>query len=228
MLPDITIVMTTWFVDQDRVRIAEETLAIWNELLHYEGNIRLHVADDGSTLKWKPEKFWNRQITYSRQERKGVGASLNAGFEKAYETSPLVAYFVDDWRLLEPIDITPWCKALLENEDIGIMRLGPPHPFLRGKVEIVTTDWQGWALNLDPYGFCVGHRPEIFHKRWTDKYRFFESGINACEVERRATVKWADDSDRLKIMLALPHKFYHVGQDKIRSLSEMEPGEEKI
>jgi hypothetical protein len=212
--------MTTYFRDEQRKEIAEKTLLSWRNFI-YDGTIRLHVADDGSFVQWNP--VWNGPITFSRQERRGVGASLNKGFAEAYKTSPLVMYLVDDWQLLEPLDLNPWCKALLENDNIGIMRLGPPHPFQRGNVEIVTTDWQGWALNLDNYGFCVGHRPEIFHKRWTDRYGEWEEGINACEVERIATVKWADDPNRLKIMLALPHKFYHEGQDKVPSLSEMEP-----
>lgn len=222
MLP-LTIVMTVWFTNKQRIQVATNTLKTWAKNLRYDGEICLHVADDGSTLDWNPAKYWEGVITYSRQERHGVGASLNAGFKQAFEKSPLVAYFVDDWQLTEKLDITPWCKVLIEREDAGIVRLGPPHPFLRGKVEMVTTDWQGWALRCEPYGLVVGHRPEIFHRRFIDRYGWWEEDINACEVERRATVKWADDPDRLDIFLALPHKWFHIHQDQVPSLSEMEP-----
>ena len=221
MIP-VTIVMSTWFNIKQRVKVAQEALSSWDANLKYDGELRLHVADDGSTLNWKPK--WEGPITYSRQERHGVGASLNAGMKEAFKTSPIWAYFVDDWVLQEPLDITPWVQALEENETMGIMRLGPPHPFLRGYVEMVTTNWQGWAMKLDPYGFCVGHRPELFHKRWTDRYGDWEEDINACEVERRATVKWADDPDRLGIYYALPHKFFHYDKSVLPNTSEIEPG----
>jgi hypothetical protein len=189
----------------------------------YNEDIFLHIADDGSTLSLDYERWWDEDhLTYSRQERHGVGASLNKGFEQAYQRSPLVAYFVDDWELTEPLDVTPWCQALMENDTMGIMRLGPPSPFMRGTIEMVTTNWQGWALKCDNFGLCIGHRPEIFHKRWTDRYGHWEEDINACEVERRATVKWAEDPDRLGIYLALPHKFFH-NDTTVPSLSEMEP-----
>lgn len=224
MLPDITIVMTTYFTNEQRKEVAERTLASWNMNLGYDGQLRLHVADDGSTIKWKPAAFWKHgPITYSRQERHGVGASLNAGFKQAFKISPLILYAVDDWRLLEPIDITPWCRAIVENENMGIIRLGPPHPFMRGTVEIISTDWQGWALKCDRYGLVVGHRPEIFHKRFIDRYGWWTEDINACEVERISTVKWADDPGGLDIYLALPHKWYTDHQDIVPSLSELEP-----
>lgn len=126
--PSITIVMTTYFMDEQRRDLAETALHSWNYFLLYEEPVMLHVADDGSSVDWEPENFWRRgEITYSRQNRSGVGASLNKGFLKAYETSPLVAYFVDDWILQEPLDLRPWVKLLMEREDVGIVRLGPPH-----------------------------------------------------------------------------------------------------
>lgn len=221
--PPLTIVMTTYITEPIRKHTAEVTLETWQEYLRYDGEIILCVSDDGSTLKWNPKKYWSGTILHTRQERHGVGASLNAGFKKAFEISPLVLYAVDDWQLLYPFDVTPWCRALLEREDIGIMRLGPPHPFLRGKVDIVTEDWQGWALNLERYGLVVGHRPEIFHQRMIDALGWFEEDINACEVERRYTVRWANTPTAPGIFLALPHPWFTAHSDKVPSLSEMEP-----
>jgi hypothetical protein len=218
--PAVTICMTTFFKDKQRKEVAENTLESWVNDLKYSGELRLCICDDGSTLDWHPKNIWKGPIKHLRQERHGVGASLNAGFKEAYKTSPLVLYAVDDWCLLEPIDITPWCKALVENKNMGIIRLGPPHPFMRGTVEIVSEDWQGWALKCDRYSCGVGHRPEIFHKRFTDYYGWWAEDVNACEVERLATVKWANDPSGPDIYLALPHKWQHI--DSI-SLSELEP-----
>lgn len=224
-LPDVTIVMTTWITDELRLRIVKETLHSWVDSLFYRGKLRLHVADDGSTIEWNPEEIWPYEISYSSQERKGVGASLNAGFKKAFEVSPLVLYAVDDWRLLEPFDITPWCVVLLNKEDVGIVRLGPPHPFLRGEIETLTTEWQGWGLRLDRYGLVVGHRPEIFHKRMIDAYGWFDEGVNAQECERLYTVRYANQPGP-DIVLALPHPWFHYHLDVVPSLSGITPGEE--
>jgi glycosyltransferase involved in cell wall biosynthesis len=220
----VTIVMTTWFVHPERVRVAEQTLKSWNDKLIYEGNIHLHVADDGSELEWKPESFWKRSdITYSRQERHGVGASLNRGFKQAYETSPYVLYMVDDWRLNTPFDITPWVHVLKTRHDVGIVRLGPPHPHLFGRIEPITELWQGWALRLDRHGLVVGHRPEIFHKRMTNYYGWFDERINAQECERLYSVRWAADSNGPDIVLALPHPWFHIDQADLPSTSGVEP-----
>ena len=110
MIP-ITIVMTTYFRDQQRKEVAEKTLESWVKNLKYEGKLRLCVSDDGSNIHWNPELIWTGPIEFTRQERHGVGASLNAGFKEAYRYSPLVAYFVDDWSLEEPFDITPWAQG---------------------------------------------------------------------------------------------------------------------
>jgi hypothetical protein len=217
--------MTTYFRDPQRKEIAELTLRSWVANMKYDGELCLHVADDGSDLAWEPEKIWPGLISFSRQERHGLGASLNAGFAKAFETSPLVFYCGgDDWQLQQPFDLSPWAQVLVEHEDVGIVRLGPPSPFLRGEVVIYTENWQGWGLKLEPYGLCAGFRPEIFHKRLIDTYGWWKEDINASECERLFNVQWAADP-KLHIVLALPHPWYHADTSLgVPSLSEIEPG----
>lgn len=226
LMRDITIVMTTWFTTQQRIQTAEDALLSWWDYLNYDGDIHLHIADDGSTLEWEPEKYWGGKITYSRQERRGVGASLNAGFKQAFETSPLVAYFVDDWILEHPFDLTPWAYLLEKREDVGIVRLGPPHPHLKGTIMPLTELWQGWGLVLDRYGLAVGHRPELFHKRWIDYYGWHDENINAQECERLMSVRYADMPDGPSIVYALPHSWFHFHLDVLPSTSHINPGEE--
>lgn len=225
MLPPITIVCTTYFPagmgGLHRQDIARETIRSWWTYLKYDGELRLHIADDGSPYEQlNAYRYWYHNYpTYSRQTRHGVGASLNTGFQKAFETSPLVAYFVDDWALTQKFDLTPWAQALMEREDIGMIRLGPPHPSNKGTVEALTTNWQGWAMILERYGFAFGHRPALYHKRMIDWYGWFQEDCNALECERLYAVNF-NTMRGPSIALALPHPWQHT--DSVE-LAYMEP-----
>lgn len=216
-LPDIVIVMSVYFpASADgirRVAAAHDTLVSWDKYLEYEGNLRLHIADDDSELgKFDPSLFWFRQrpdsITYSTQKRHGVGASLNAGFRAAYEYSPLVFYAVDDWSLTQPFNLTPWATLLLQREDIGMVRLGPPHPNLTGRIEHLAE--LGWGLKLDDYSYAYAQRPALYHRRFTDAYGWFPEDMSALECERIYAERVVSNPNAPKVMLALPHPWDHI------------------
>lgn len=223
--PPVTIVMTTWFTTEQRIKVAIDTLRSWVKYLKYEGELCLVVSDDGSIIDWEPERVWKGRIDYTRQERRGVGASLNAGMKIAFERSPIFCYLVDDWALLEPFDMTPWVYMLLKYEDIGIVRFGPPHPHLFGKIEPISDLWQGWALRLERHGLCIGHRPEIFHRRMIDAVGLFDEMESAQECERLYSVRWAENKVAPDIVLALLHPFWHIDQSVLPSTSGIDPRE---
>lgn len=184
--PPITIVMTTYFPPGPsgalRVGVAKRALQSWLKFLHYDGEIRLHVADDGSD----PDHFDILKIatvsvadSYSYQDRCGVGASLNAGFKSGFERG-LVGYLVDDWIALADFDLTPWADLLLADESVGMVRFSPPHPGLTGEVIAYPA---GWALKLDRHNLAFATRPALYHKRMIDRYGWFTEGQNAFVVE---------------------------------------------
>lgn len=221
--PPVTIVMTTYFPEGEigvqRREAAEKTLRSWDSILFYSGDLHLRISDDGSDelLKWIGD--WEG-ASRSYQIRRGVGASLNKGFSRAYESSPIVFYAVDDWMLVEELDITPWVRLLLEREDVGMVRLGPPHPNTTGRIEMFTEEWQGWGLRLDRYAYAYAQRPALYHKRFTDVYGWFKEGVSAIECER----EYAEHFVRTPgpdIVLALPHPWKHL--DTV-SMSDMTPG----
>ena len=226
-LPSLTIVMTTWMpegsVGESRRSSARAALMSWRLHLEYEGELRLHIADDGSQVEdliksvgARYDGFW--PTVTSRQPRRGVGASLNAGLRASWANSPLAAYFVDDWGLREPLDLTPWASLLMEDESLGMVRLGPPHPGLTGSVEMFPS---GWGLRLDPHHFAFGHRPTIFHKRFFDAYGYFEEGISALECERLYAEHFCRErlsTDLLRwpdIVYALPYPWIHLGEAEV-------------
>lgn len=232
LLPPITIVMTTWASDSDvgrsRAESAYLALVSWRKHLLYDGEgLRLCISDDGSALPGYPaelaqvaDKRW--PVDWTRQERKGVGASLNAGMRAAFAVSPLVLYAVDDWALTADLDLTPWAEALMEMPDIGMVRLGPPHPGLTGTVAMVP---DGWVLKLDRHHFADGLRPFLAHQRFFEAYGPYDEGQSSYECERLHNLRYAHASEGPLVVLALPHPWAHVGEAEV---GEMAPGDELL
>jgi hypothetical protein len=202
----ITVVMTTYFPDgmdgAMRVDTAKLTLASWKKHLKYDGEIRLHVADDGS-----PAHHLESFLAYaspwldssSGQERHGVGASLNSGFLAAFQTSPLVLYAVDDWELMDAFDLTPWADLLIDDPEVGMVRYFP-HPWLTGTIQ---TFPQGWGMKLDRHHFAFGHRPALYHKRMIDAYGWFDEDVNAYDCEALYNTRFCGMAGP-EIVLGLP------------------------
>ena len=212
----IKVLMTTWFPDgedgQLRLETADKALTSWVENLKYEGKFQLHIADDGSDpnrlMSLRDRKLrWEPPVIFSHQQRHGVGASLNAGVFQAREEDALLLYLVDDWELLQPLDLTPWAKLLMEDESIGMVRLGPPHPWLTG--QIIHHPDCDWYIKLDRHHFVYGHRPALYHRRFFDAYGLFKEGVSAYECERLYNENFCQQSGP-DIVLALSHPWRHI------------------
>jgi hypothetical protein len=203
----------------------ERTLDTWRELLHYEGELILHVADDGSAGEVAAEPIRGGRVVHTRQERHGVGASLNQGIGQALAHSALFMYAADDWALAGPVDLTPWADLLAdspcdERPPIGMVRLGLPHPWLTGRIEMFP---QGWAMRLDRHHFAFAHRPALYHPSMFGAYGTFDEDVNAYDCERRYSERFnvATGPD---IVLALPHPWEHVGDQE---MADIEPRSER-
>lgn len=220
--PPVIIMMTTWapegIVGEMRALSAKIALESWSKNLEYAGEIRLHVADDGSTyesygrgLLNPPCSWWEGLATFSRQERRGVGASLNVGFKAAFAISPLAVYFVDDWRLPCLFNLTPWAELLLQDDSVGMVRFGPPHPHLTGGMRMYPS---GWGLLLDRHHFVYGFRPAMYHQRFFEAYGGFDEGLNAFECEKLYNERFCK-SEGPSIVYALPYPWEHVGRIEV-------------
>lgn len=218
-LPRISIVATTYYPadasGDARLAIAEDTFASWSEHLRYDGEIGLHVADDGtdderfamlSKIANRVTRAAGWSLIASRQQRHGVGASLNEGFAMAQLSGSLVLYAVDDWPLSARFDLTPWARMLVEQEDIGCIRLGPPHPWLTGRVECPP---YGWILRLARHHYVDSMRPSLFHQRFWQAYGPYAEDTSAFEAERLHNLHFCATPGP-DIVLALPTPFDHV------------------
>jgi hypothetical protein len=227
----ITIVMTTYFPNKERLLAANETINSWKEHIKFNSPLNLHVADDGTEFLNIEDSFNNLlqfgdtvfdRTTYSFNRQRGVGESLNKGFAKAFESSPYVLYAVDDWALTQDFDLTPWIEVLEKREDVGMVRLGPPHPHTEGKIEPLTDNWQSWGLRLNRKGYAFGHRPAMYHKRMIDCYGWFKTDCSAIECEKDYSHKVNSNPLGPDVVLALPHPWQHI---YTTSMSEVNPSE---
>lgn len=230
-LPKVSIVMTTWAPDSlvgiSRRSSAEKAIRSWKKHLKYDGELHLHIADDGSTLPEYPDilgKLWPG-ATVTRQERQGVGASLNNGFEAVMTwDDPVAAYIVDDWALASAFDLTPWVSLLLQDEEVGVVRLGLPHPDLTGQVRHLGD--LGWGLMLDRHHYAFGHRPALYHRRFLEQNGRFLEGVSAMDCETDYAVRWCRGQQVAGVMVAMPHPWVHVGETEVGNIvPEAEPVE---
>lgn len=211
---DITIIATTFYRADDRraYRHMRRTLNSWeqNIVMGPEGDCNLHIADDGSAEEWSSPVTWmSGRVTYSRQERRGVGASLNAGIRQL--KTDIFAYFVDDWTLDRELDITPMIDLLNRDENIGMIRLGPPHPDLTGTVKIYRPE--GWALLLERHHYAYGMRPALYHRRFIEAYGLFKEGCSANECESAKNADFKADPYGPSILYWL-HDFWSNDYEK--------------
>ena len=193
MREPITIVCTTWlppgmdgFKRLDAVTLALES---WRKNLIYDGELRLHVADDGTEprlfemLESVVQGIWP-DAWYSRQERWGVGASLNNGLSSSWPISSLVLHAVDDWEITQKFDLTPWADVLMAVKDIGLIRFFP-HPDLSGHIRYLSeVQPTQHGLILDRHHYAFATRPFLAHKRFFQAYGPFLERANAYAVEQ--------------------------------------------
>lgn len=220
----LTIAMTTWRPPgedgEKREAAAREALQSWQNLIFPCPNII--VGDDGSTDIGYPMRLFNlanagrggSTIDYEVEavivRRRGVGATLNAGMRAAFDRDDQVLYVVDDWRLDEMLDLRPWMAALEANEDIGCIRLGPPHPNTSGKVIAIGEAWNNWALELNREDrYVASLRPALYHRRFIDAYGWFKEGVSSYECEDDLSDRYSRGSGP-KVVLALPHPWFHL------------------
>lgn len=221
--PLVSVVMTVYFpegaVGESRARSAEKALASWVQFLRYD-HLRLCIADDSPKrqvdlirpLAQAGLAGWHQRVAHTGQAHRGVGASMNAGFQKGFEESPIVLYAVDDWALTQPLDLAPWVALLLRDESVGCVRLGPPHPDLTGTVKHIP---EGWMLDLDRHHFAFATRPALYHARFLRQHGPFLEGVDAYAVEWKYNRDYCERPDGAKVVMALPTIWDHVGEVEV-------------
>ncbi len=168
-----------------RLALALETIRSVKTMVQYP-NIGFHIADDGSGDEYRnrlleeigPE--YSIEVTNSMGQ--GVGANMNAGIEAVLKRADLWLHLEDDWVLHKPLDLEGPVRLLLEDESVGMVRLGRLSANLQA-VSMAGADKLWWRLQklCDPYVFSGN--AALRHRRFHDAYGRYAVGLKPGETE---------------------------------------------
>ncbi len=176
----ITVILQTW----ERTDNAIATIAAAKRYLHYGGPLRWYVADDGSRAEhWFKVMNALDEGTEFHSVRRGYGANSNAAWDAA--KSDLTLWLEDDWELRAPLDLTPHAYALMDDDRLGMIRLGYIDParleplclFGGRPYHTMSREWPDNAF----YAF-TGH-PSLRHRRYREAYGDYPTGHTPGDTE---------------------------------------------
>jgi len=191
-LPRVAIVLVTYARTEYAVRTA---ISVKNYLM-YDGVTAWYVGDDGSTkehLEAVTNAIGDSNIVGIHSEdfvpgKQWPGKSWNRAWEAAHDWSDYILWLEDDWELSRPLDITPYTILLMENEKIGMIRLG----HLAINLNMTSMGHNGihymqmWR-NMQ-YGFSGN--PSLRHRRFADAYGPYNESVGPGDAELDYDTKW--------------------------------------
>ena len=190
---DLAIVQTVWFprgeIGESRIAAARESLDTWTERIYGYQSDHVHIADDGSDPSLLDEyRSGYLAATLTSAPRYGCAGSLRLGVQYIMREriTDVIAYLQDDWSLDEDLDLAP-SLALIRSGYADVVRLGPTHPNLRGKVVRTPIPDAEWCLEYDwdAGGYVVGWRPSLYRASLlAESLEGIPDGLSAIEGER--------------------------------------------
>jgi hypothetical protein len=223
----IAILITTYAPPGGQLRIeaVRRTVESWKKHLVISGEIHVHVSDDGSAPELDfGEAFWKRllgdwaTLSYSQQQRGGLGASLNTGLEACAKVSPFVLYPMDDWALACDLDLAPWIALLDQHQEIGCIRMGQPSGSVRGGRG--RRFGQQVGVSFERYAFYWSLVPALYHERFFHAYGSFREGVSPAKTESAYNAAICTRPDGPDVLVAMLGPWQHLWSLK---LGDLEP-----
>lgn len=191
MSEPITIVLLTY----ERTEYALRTIESVRSHLQYP-DLKWFIADDGSSedhLSQVVGSIPSDDLVGVYSQRHSYGRSANEGIRAARERGRLVFFLEDDWELVQPLDIWPYAATLMEDDSIGMVRMG----YLNAGIKGETVGHRGmlyWELNDEsPYIFA-GH-PSLRHIRFHDHAGNYTESLQPGETELAMAWKYKTSPD---------------------------------
>jgi len=166
MTEPINVIFITAGASAERTDYAVRTIESCKRYLRYP-NLHWFIADDGSDL-YHIDSVVNAldgcNISGIWSTKNSYGRSCNAGIEKTREIGSLMFFLEDDWELTRELDLWTYAAALMENDTLGMIRMGYLNEGVKGET-FGHRDQLYWRLDGEsPYIF-TGH-PSLRHMRF--------------------------------------------------------------
>lgn len=131
MNPNITILLLSYLIDENRIEYTKRTIQGLS-YLQYAGKIGWYVAEGSGNNANEINEFLNGYVKTidnwciigSHSEKMNPGANWNRGLIECYKHSDYILVMEDDWHLPLPFDITPYVQLLNDKEDVCMVRFG--------------------------------------------------------------------------------------------------------
>jgi len=215
----ITVILQTY----RRTEYALATIEAARELLHYEGDLRWYVADDGSpAAHWDAIRNALGGSIEGHTMRQGYGGNANTAWNEA--DSALTFWLEDDFMLREPLDLTPHAYALMDCPELGMIRLGyihherlePARFFAGRRYHTLPRYWPDTSF----YTF-TGH-PSLRHRRYRTAYGDYPEGLAPGETELAYAFQYQGATDGPLIVWPEDYPtaglFAHIGSIKTEDM----------
>src|ERR1019366_7512539 len=118
------------FLTFNRMEYAERCLRAVIENIKWSGELRVHIADDGSPLGYTEHLHtiaggYSRVVSasYSNSARRGYGCNYNLATQCTHDYNDVILPLEDDWLLTKELDCDTIVTAF-NDERIGCVRLG--------------------------------------------------------------------------------------------------------
>ena len=195
MSEPITVILITAGTSPERTDYAIRTVRAARKNLQYP-ELRWFIADDRSEpdhVNAVMSELDGCYISGVWSEHNSYGRSANAGIQSAREHGQLMLFLEDDWELTYPLDLWPYASTLMEDESVGMIRMG----YLNAGVKGETFGHRGqmyWRLDAEsPYIF-TGH-PSLRHIRFHDHAGNYAERLQPGETELAMAWKYKSSPD---------------------------------
>jgi GT2 family glycosyltransferase len=215
--PSVCILLTTFRRTECAVRTvrALKKHLLWPDLWWM-------ISDDGS----EPEHVHaivkeigpNQEINMYNSNRAGVGHGMNVSIHGILKISPLVLTMEDDWELMRPLDLRPYVNLLMNDETIGMIRMGYISPGIEAEV-VAAEGLLWWKLHQNGYQYVFSGHPNLRHFRYFDRVGYYQEGLPPGQTELDMCAKYNACSNAPSIMWPADYGsmglFGHIGSDSL-------------
>lgn len=179
-------------------------------------NLGFFLSDDGTggdhIQRLRDEIGGTYAIETYDSNRKGVGHGMNVSFRRIWEMgADLVLRLEDDWFCDKPFDPTSCINLLMNNADMGMVRLGYLSYGLQAEL-ISREEVLWWEFKNTGYTYTFAGHAALVHKRFHQHVGMYAEGLRPGDNELDFCARFNAKPHAPKIVW--PADYGHIGPFK--------------